>query len=89
MLVYQHESMASRKLDDKKWTKIYTVLRMTTGLYTKNEAKTRHLVEFIADHDASFVIPSTKKRSVQRDIDNYHTFFYFNTVFVAGGTNKG
>ena len=45
MFVCQNESMASRKLDNKKWAEIYSVLRLTSGIYTKNEANTRRFVE--------------------------------------------
>lgn len=39
--------MTTRRLDDTKWTKIYALLRMTPGIYTKNEAKTRLFVEAV------------------------------------------
>lgn len=37
--------MTTRKLNDRKWTKIYSFLRLTPHIYTRNEQKTRTFVE--------------------------------------------
>lgn len=39
--------MTTRRLDDTKWNKIYSFLRLTPGIYTGNEQKTRLFVEAI------------------------------------------
>ena len=39
--------MTTRKLDDSKWTKIYSFLRITPQIYVGNEQKTRLFVEAV------------------------------------------
>lgn len=39
--------MSNRRLDDRKWQKIYRFLQLTSGTYTKNEEKTRRFVEAV------------------------------------------
>ena len=39
--------MTTRKLNDTKWTKIYSFLRLTPRIYTGNEPKTRIFVEAV------------------------------------------
>jgi transposase len=39
--------MTTRRLDDTKWTKIYAFLRLTPGIYTGNEQKTRLFIEAV------------------------------------------
>ena len=39
--------MTSRRFNDTKWTKIYAFLRLTPGIYTGNEQKTRLFIEAV------------------------------------------
>lgn len=39
--------MTTRRLDDTKWTKIYSFLRLTPGIYIGNEQKTRLFIEAV------------------------------------------
>ncbi len=39
--------MTTRKLDDTKWSKIYSFLRITPHIYTGNEQKVRVFIEAV------------------------------------------
>jgi len=47
MKVSQNIGMTTRRINETKWKKVYTFLKLMPGIYTRDEQKTRHFVEAV------------------------------------------